>query len=222
MNPLQKILTAVFNVFNKLIGGISSSTADSIKKGFFALIFFLCIGGMILGYNRGKDAALIKSPPLVNSTNEVFELDAMKEMDEGDFSSMLESEKINEMKSTEPAKAKYPSRENLEPEIDRAIVEPEKDKKIKPAPGLEVEERLFEQDETGKKTEKSDVRLLKRDAKPVDKEEIVPEKTDKLEKKDTEDAGTSEGKTGRGKKGIIRTQKKEPALIEKEPGIIQK
>ena len=147
---------------NRLIGKIPYETQQSIKNVFFLLIFGLAVAGSIYGVMKGKNAAVIRSTPIIEKTNDAFELDIKRERGDGNFSSMLDSDMINEIKAKDVNKTQYPSRVNLEPEVDRGIIEPDVQKKIRPAADVQIKEPIFEEENRSKPRIDSSVRPLDR------------------------------------------------------------
>jgi hypothetical protein len=121
----------------------------------------------VYGVKTGRDAARIKSAPIIESTNEAFELDIKRERGDGNFSSMLDTEVINEMKRIDTEKIKFPSRTNLEPEADRGIIEPDSGRKVRESPGVVDHDPLFESDEARKPKIDSDVKPIQKRSGPA-------------------------------------------------------
>jgi hypothetical protein len=147
---------------DRLIRQIPEQTQVTIKGLFFLLIFGCVIGGVVWGITAGKESAKIKSAPIIENTNEAFDLDIKREKEDGNFTAMLDSEKISEMKKIDMEKVKFPSQTNLEPDIEKGVIEPEMHRKIKESPEVRVQDPLFEGD-YGKKPEiRSDVRPIEK------------------------------------------------------------
>ena len=130
MNPINKIFTSVIIAINNLIDSLSHKTTESIKKGFFFVVFIMCIVGIIIGYRIGSGEAKIKSTPLVEYVNDTFRLSINKT---GDFSELLQNEMLNEAPMDNFNKYDFPLRENFNPEVKQGIME--SDNKI-PDPDL--------------------------------------------------------------------------------------
>ncbi len=143
MNPLIESVNRIIYSINNVIGKIDKRTAMMIRQIFYLLIFFLTIGGIVWGWQLGREAARIKSPPIASNTSEVFDIDIKKERDEGSFGAMLESELIRESGNYSLEKPRFRSRENLEPDLDESIIEPEMDRKMKIS-GPDRDTPLFE------------------------------------------------------------------------------
>jgi len=123
MNPVLKIVSSVLISINRAIDSMSLKTVESIRKGFFLFIFIMCVAGIIIGYNMGTKSARIKSDPLAEFVNDTFKIDINKEKANGNFSKMLESEIINESPMNNFNKSTFPTRENMNPEISKEIIE---------------------------------------------------------------------------------------------------
>ena len=165
MNPVLKILTSIIISINKVIDSMSLKTLETIRRTFFFLIFLLCVTGIFIGYNMGTKSARIKSDPLAEFVNDTFKIDINKEKADGDFSSMLESEIVNESTMNNFNKSAFPTRENLNPELSKNVIEsenkiPEPDIMNKPfKPETPVDEQyntnLMRSDQSVKVLEKS-------------------------------------------------------------------
>jgi len=125
MNPVLKILTSLIISVNKLIDSMSIKTIETVRRGFFFIIFLMCIAGIFIGYNMGTKSARIKSDPLAEFVNDTFKIDINKERADGDFSDLLESEIINESPMNNFNKSAFPTRENLNPELRKEAIESE-------------------------------------------------------------------------------------------------
>ncbi len=143
MNPIVNIINRIIYTINGLIGRIDKQTAMMIRQLFSLLIVMLAIGGIVMGWRMGKDAARIKSDPIASNTAELFDIDMRKERDEGSFGAMLESELIRESREYGLEKPRFRAKEDLEPDLDRGIIEPETDKKMK-ITGPDRDNPLFE------------------------------------------------------------------------------
>lgn len=133
MNPVLDILTKIIISINRIIDSMPLRTIETVKRGFYFFIFILCFAGIYIGYNMGTKSARIKSDPLAEFVNDTFKIDINKEKANGDFSSMLESEIVNESPMNNFTKSNFPTRENLNPELTKQVIESEN--KI-PAPDL--------------------------------------------------------------------------------------
>lgn len=123
MNPVVKIITSILSSINNIIDSMSLRTVETIRRGFFFVIFILSIIGIVIGYNMGTKSAKIKSAPLAEYVNDVFKIDINKEKGDGHFSEMLESEIVNETPMNNFSKTAFPTRENLNPELKKEAIE---------------------------------------------------------------------------------------------------
>ncbi len=169
----QAMNNAVSGVDN-LIRKIPKRTQQTIRNLFMLTMFCLIGGGIVLGVMWGKEAAKIKSAPIIDNTNEAFELDIKRERSEGNFS-MLDTEMINEMKKMEIDKIQFPARTSMEPEVDRGIIEPESGRKAKGSPEVGIQDPLFEGDYKKRPSIDSDVRPVEKRtrASSEDRESIL-------------------------------------------------
>ncbi len=113
-----------------LLNNLKPDTVKTIKQSYFFLVFVLTMIGMYIGYDKGRNIAKIKSPPLAENVRDLFHVDINREKSEGRFGKMQETELINEMKKADPEKIQFLSRELLKPELEHRIIEPEREKKI--------------------------------------------------------------------------------------------
>jgi len=155
-------MTKAVSGIDRLIGTIPEQSLQTIKGVFFLVVFGLVIGGAVYGIMKGKEAAEIKSAPIIENTNEAFEIDLKREREGGNFTSMLDAEVINEMKKIDTGKIQFPSRTNMEPEADRGIIEPPSGRKVRESPDVQVQDPLFEGDYKSKPKIESDVRSLEK------------------------------------------------------------
>ncbi len=125
MNPVVKILSSIIISINKIIDSMSLKTIETVRRAFFFVIFLMCMIGLYIGYSMGTKSAKIKSDPLAEFVNDTFKIDINKEKADGDFSSMLESEIVNESTMNNFNKSAFPTRENLNPELSKSVIESE-------------------------------------------------------------------------------------------------
>jgi hypothetical protein len=163
MNPLVTIISGIINAVNAIIDNLDKRVAESIKQGFFFIIFLGIVGAVFLGYRMGSGSAKRFGIPLADTTNQVFEIDIKRLKERPQFNSLLENESIREGEKIDTAKLKFPSREGLEQESRDRVLEPDSLKK-KPAPAYELDtrSRIAEIDRTEDKPRQSDVRDLPR------------------------------------------------------------
>ncbi len=164
MNPVLKILTSVIISLNRLIDSMSMKTIETIRRTFFFVTFLFCMIGLFVGYNMGTKSAKIKSDPLAEFVNDTFKIDINKEKADGDFSSLLESEIINESTMNNFSKSEFPTRENLNPELSMGVIEsenkiPEPDIMNKP---FKPETPIEEQYNTSRLQNEQSVKILEK------------------------------------------------------------
>jgi hypothetical protein len=121
MNPINRILTPIIIQINRLLDSLSQKTIESIKRGFFFIVFVMCITGIIIGYRIGAGEARIKSNPLAEYVNDTFRLSINKT--DADFSEILQNEMLNEAPMDNFNKYDFPLRENFNPEFKKGIME---------------------------------------------------------------------------------------------------
>lgn len=197
---------------DRMIGTIPKRTQQSIKNLFMMIVFFMVIGGIVMGVMWGKEAAEIKSAPIIERTNDAFDLDIKRERTEGNFS-MLDTELINEMKKIEMGKIQFPTRTAMEPEVDKGIIEPESAKKMKESPEVRSQDPLFEGDYKKRPSIDSEVKPIEKrsGASAADRESIM-----ESEKKEI-------GPITEGKSGVRRLEKRTaPALEDRESSAVEK
>lgn len=111
MDKIFEILEQAFSFVDGFIDTMDKNLRDNIRRGFFTLVFFIVMAGIIMGYKAGQEAARIKSPPLAATTNEAFELDLVREGSGTDMDRILESEKRQLEDSIEETMLEFPSQE---------------------------------------------------------------------------------------------------------------
>jgi len=224
MSPIFDTISKIFDAFNNLLDGINPRIADAIKRGFFLFIFILMMIGAYFGYNMGHDAARIKSPPLIDLTNEVFDIDIGRQKTEGNFSEMLDSDLIHEGKKGEPDRVTYPAQQSIEPESDDGIIEAPTTAKRKMTPSIAADEPVFEGEYRAKKFQKGDVKEAGKDIRAMDStaELITGDETKVKDPLSEETVLTPTPEKAGGKKTIRRIKSKGPQPILDDSGIIGK
>ncbi|MCX8124914.1 MAG: hypothetical protein N3F66_12245 [Spirochaetes bacterium] len=112
MNPIASILQAIVRTLNRMIDSIDIRTQQSIKEGFFFLVFLLSIAAIFIGYNLGKQSAKPAGRPYAEITNDVFDLDIKMKKEPGSFQSMLESALMEQRQQLTDNKVAYPTKED--------------------------------------------------------------------------------------------------------------
>ena len=219
MNPVQKLLTSAIMTINHLIDSLSLQTLETIKRGFFFLIFLMSLVGIYTGYSMGTKAAKIKSDPLAEFVNDTFKIDINKERAKGNFSEILESEIINESPMNNFSKSTFPVREALNPELTKEAIEsknkiPEPDVSDKPfKPETPIDEKI----NTGQKQNDTSIKALDKSNNDWKNDNIIIKNED-LKNKPPEKSGND--------KNIIKIIEKDkpvkPEPIKKDTGIIIK
>ncbi|MGL4370157.1 MAG: hypothetical protein ACRCUT_10880 [Spirochaetota bacterium] len=134
MNALEKILAPVINAINGIFDGLPDRTKDMIRQTYIFIIVAICIAGVIIGVTMGKKAAKKTGIQMAETTNRIFDLDIRQSRDEGQFSSLLESESAREMEMKDAPKEAAPAKEAPFAEDSARIAEPERDRHIKTTP----------------------------------------------------------------------------------------
>ena len=219
MNPVQRILTSILVTINRLIDSFSLQTIETIKRGFFFLIFFISLIGIYAGYNMGTKAAKIKSNPLAEFVNDTFKIDVNKEKARGNFSDILENEIINESPMNNFTKSTFQVREAMNPELSKEAIEsknkiPEPDLSDRP---FKPETPIDEKSSADIKQDDSAIKILDKTHNEGKTENIIfkhEENKNKLPEKTGDD------------KNIIKIIEKDkpvkPEPIKKDTGIIVK
>jgi hypothetical protein len=218
MNPVLKILTSGIIAINRLIDSMSLKTVETVRRAFFFVIFLMCLIGLVIGYNMGTKSAKIKSDPLAEFVNDTFKIDINKERADGDFSSLLESEIINESTMNNFSKSEFPTRENLNPELSKGVIEsenriPEPDIMNKP---FKPETPVDEEYSTNRLQNEQSVKILEKTFPENKTENMIIREEEKK-------SSTSEKKSE--DKNIIQILEKgktvTPEPINKDTGIIK-
>ncbi|TAL32212.1 MAG: hypothetical protein EPN93_16480 [Spirochaetes bacterium] len=180
MNPVTKLLSGVFGPIERLVANMDRRTADMIKQAFYMLTVALMIGGIIVGYFLGKDAAKRPGKPLAEHTDDVFRLDVLQERDEGTYEGMLEGSKIKELKLPKTRKKEFRYDNVLDPEADSVLAESKfSERKISRRPSIDSRDRLSEIDRTDDRGAEPAVKNLKSRKMPAaaaDKLDIIRQK----------------------------------------------
>ena len=158
MGGIFRIINSLFRSVDNMVTKIPKQTRKEIKGGFFALVFLGCVVGSIIGFISGQNAAQIPGQPLVSSINELFEYSRSKEMRDGDFGTLLESNLINEFQHGELAKAQFRTRESMHQAYDSNIIDPQR------SPALSLADMNIPQDliEGNYRADGTDVNKIKR------------------------------------------------------------
>lgn len=112
MNPIASILLKIVQIINRMIDSIDIRTQQSIKEGFFFLVFLLSVGAIFLGYYLGKQSAKPAGKPYAEITNDVFDLDIKMKKEPGSFKSMLEGALMEQRQELTDNKLTYPTKED--------------------------------------------------------------------------------------------------------------
>mgnify|MGYP001172847479 CR=1 FL=1 len=225
-------MTRAVSGLDRMINRIPRRTQQTIKSLFVLLVLGGSVGAFIWGAVKGREAAEIKSAPIVSSTNEVFDVDIKRENEGGNFSALLDSEVINEMKSIEAEKMRFPTKTNLEPETDRGIVEPDFGRKTRESTEVRNPEPLIEGDYRPGGGPAADVRPVeKRGGASVElPETVVDAEKGGIEKLPERETGRKPDTTFRRDTDVRQLEKKkpvrgadirEPAPVDREGGIIK-
>lgn len=218
MNPVQKILTSAIMSINRLIDSINLQTVETIKRGFFFLIFLMSLSGIYAGYNMGTKAAKIKSDPLAEFVNDTFKIDINKERAKGNFSDVLESEIINESTMNNFTKSAFSVRESMNPEQTKEAIEsrnkiPEPDISEKP---FKPETPIDEKSNTLQKQDNTTIKILDKSHDDGKSDNII------LKNNDTHKSSEKSGNNDNIIKIIEKDKPAKPEPIKKDTGIIIK
>ena len=219
MNFISKILEKIIISLNKIINDLDDQTVETIKKGFYSLVFILVIVGIFIGYYSGKDAALSKSSSISEFTDDVFQVDIKRQREGGDFRSMLETEMLGKHKDQGLKKKRFPVNEKLEIEANNIIFEPDiSSPKASPLPLPDSRDRIAEVDRIdGKKSGIEVKELNRRDAtnkNRTDHRMVFHEKDKKIYKIKEKKYSAEKNKVMKNSV-ILEPIKKEKILIER-------
>jgi hypothetical protein len=129
---------------NRLINRMDRRTQDTVKQTFYLLVIVLSVVGAIVGMRKGRSSAQIPSAPILEYTNEAFDLDRKRERVEGDFSEMMDEHRIREEKMKGSMKIDFPSNTRLDMEGRRGIVEEDSGARRTTSPDLLVDKKIYE------------------------------------------------------------------------------
>ena len=225
MGFITKILNKIFYGISNAVNNMDKKTVKTVKQSYIMLIVILAAIGGFIGYKNGKNTARIKSAPLAEYINDVFQIDINREKREGRFGRMLESELINEMKYTDQNKIQFPTKETFKPEFEHRIIEPDRDKKISADPRMEPLEKQMEGSYRDLNKLNPDVKPLRGNENPVEKKREDKKEDDRLYKSVIEEDKTRTVVPEKDKPiDKIRTdrKKRELAPIKDNSGILDK
>jgi hypothetical protein len=219
---ISGILTKVFGILGSLLNKIDDRTATTIRNGFFGIIFILTVVAGFVGYNMGSDSARIQAPSLIDSTNQIFDIDISRSRPQGAFSEMLDTENIREGESRPPERIAYPSQDKMEPEAEDGVIETPRTIQRKRTPLAGAEEPVIEGEYRQRQYRKGDVREVGKNVRPIDSTSDIitgdEERTREPIKEETVSPPPSGEKTG--KKGLHRIKRREPQPLTDDTGII--
>lgn len=215
MNPLFKIITSLIIGINRWIDSLSLQTVETIRRAFFFLMFIMFFVAIAIGYNMGKDAAQIKSPPIAELVNDSFKIKVSREKG-GDFTGMLESEILKESGINSLNRYEYPVQVDSSPEVERRVIEPRSMlPEIDARPDILTDEKPYESATSENlSSDKTEVKPLERKASEEETGGIIINKPD------------TEIKKNRGESGDVKplgdNQVNKPDIIKDDTGIIER
>lgn len=133
MSPLQKILSPLSDSLGKILGGIDSRKAESIRQTYIFFIVILCIVGASIGYIKGKNSASKSGSQLAETTNRIFDFGIQSSREEV-YEGTLEGNLQDNERIPDPAMQRSSAVENLRGEGSDGIIEAPRDREIKPGP----------------------------------------------------------------------------------------
>ncbi len=214
MNLLLKIVYTIINSISRYIQSLDRRTAETIRQSFFFFIFLLMIGGLFLGNFLGKNAAKHGGDPIIDKTNQSFDIDIKRARKRGHFQGMLQEELMREAEKSGTRKIPYPAREEEPVPMKDQILEStgtEEDKKE--FPGTVDRDSPVDMPRTREKKESSEVIRHDREAPPVMEGREKPAKPGTAEKP----AKDSSEKNDR----VITGKKEELRPLEPDKGIVE-
>ncbi len=213
MNSLFKIITSLIIVINRWLDSLSLQTVETVRRGFFFIMFILVIISIAVGYNMGVDSAKIKSPPITELVSDSFKIKLSRERG-GDFSGMLESEILKESGINNLTRYEFPVLADDVPDVERNIIEPES---MLPGfdtrPGTIRNEKPYEPENVDNSTPETG------EVKPLERRDIRDESSIIINQADkTEDLSTSSNRV----KPLSQESNLKPGVIVEKPGIIER
>lgn len=201
---MVSILQAIVRTINRMIDSIDIRTQQSIKEGFFFLVFLLSIAAIFMGYHLGKQSAKPAGKPYAEITNDVFDLDIKMKKAPGSFQSMLEGALMEQRQQLTDNKLAYPTKDDEAMTMPAKPLDIPKDVKEiqKPVSGLDdtkpvepinsdyTPQVVKPVDSMTRNQEKSAAIQLKPQSHTVDtekKETITPKSTKELKPMDIRD-----------------------------------
>lgn len=213
MNSVFRIISSVIIVINRWIDSLSLQTVETVRRGFFFLIFIMFFVAIAIGYNMGVDSAKIKSPPIAELVSDSFKIKISREKG-GDFSEMLESEILKESGINSLKRYEFPVRGDDVPDVEKNIIEP---KSMLPGidmrPGTLRNEKPYESENIDNSIpEKSKV-------KPLERRDIRNESSIII---DQADRAENLSGTGDEVKPLSQGGNVKPEVIKGDSGIIER
>lgn len=198
---------------NRWLDSLSLQTVETVKRGFFFIMFILIMISIAIGYNMGIDSAKIQSPPIAELVSDSFKIKVSRERG-GDFSEMLESEILKESGINNLKRYEFPVIADDVPDVEKDIIEPES-----MLPGIDTRsgtirnEKPYEPENIGNSTPEAG------EVKPLERRDIRNESSIIINQADkTEGLSDSSDKV----KPLSQESNLKPEVIVETPGIIER
>ncbi|MBN1531848.1 MAG: hypothetical protein JXA20_04235 [Spirochaetes bacterium] len=218
---ISGIISRFFGLLDGLLNRIDRRTAATIRNGFFGIVFILMVIGAFMGYNMGTDSARIKSPSIISTTDEIFDIDISRSRPEGAFSEMLDTENIREGEYRPPERIAYPSQEKIEPEAEEGVIETPTIMKRRRTPLSAEEEPVMEGEYRQSQYRKGDVREVGKNVRTGESaSDIITGDEEKAREPLAEEAAPTAADKSQGTKGLHRIRRREPQPMTDDAGIL--
>ncbi len=179
MNKIFDILSSILGKFNNFVDNLDKRYLDIIKQISIILIGSLWAFGLVYGYLNGRGAAKITGITIIESTDDIFDIDINLQRKDNFFKDVLKEELESEMSKPDYSKVTMYEAPDLRTELKTEIFETDFDKKENPGFSPINKDGIAEApiiDKTARETDEKGI---------IEKEEIVKPNTP-LKKNDSD------------------------------------